>query len=173
MIQQELEVRGSPKNGDGVMTAPTLDVVHKNPASVAGLSTQILTAMLIACHAVSTTLTTALLISGPVRAETTIDDPQRLLRAVEVAEMLGTTPGVVYEMARRGKMATSARALLAVAECDLPASRSRLSSNLAKSRHWIQARVRAMCVPARKGRENTVGSYSENRSALRQSCLAG
>ena len=84
------------------MTAPTLDAVHKNPASVAGLSTQILTAMLMACNAVSTTLTTALLTSVPVRAETTIDDPQRLLKANEVAEMLGTTPGVVYEMSRRG-----------------------------------------------------------------------
>ena len=86
------------------MTAPTLDAVHKNPASVAGLSTQILTAMLMACNAVSTTLTTALLTSAPVRAETTIDDPQRLLRAAEVAEMLGTTTAVVYEMARRGKI---------------------------------------------------------------------
>ena len=87
-----------------MMTAPTLDAVHKNPASVTGLSTQILTAMLMACNAVSTTLMTALLTSGPVRAETTIDDPQRLLRAAEVAEMLGTTTGVVYEMARRGKI---------------------------------------------------------------------
>ena len=84
-------------------TAPTLDAVHKNPASVTGLPTQILTAMLMACNAVSTTLT-ALLTSGPFRVETTIDDPQRLLRAAEVAEMLGTTPGVVYEMARRGKI---------------------------------------------------------------------
>ena len=87
-----------------MMTAPTLDTVHKNPASVTGLSTQILTAMLMACTAVSTTLMTALLTSGSVRAETTIDDPQRLLRAAEVAEMLGTTTGVVYEMARRGKI---------------------------------------------------------------------
>ena len=31
-----------------MMTAPTLDAVHKNPASVAGLSTQILAAMLMA-----------------------------------------------------------------------------------------------------------------------------
>ena len=84
------------------MTAPTLDAVHKNPASVAGLSTQILTVMLMACNAVSTTLATALLTSAPVRAETTIDDPQRLLKADEVAEILGTTPGVVYEMIRRG-----------------------------------------------------------------------
>jgi excisionase family DNA binding protein len=84
------------------MTAPTLDAVHKNPASVAGLPQQILTALLIACNAVSTTLTTALLTSAPVRPETTIDDPQRLLKADEVAEMLGTTPGVVYEMSRRG-----------------------------------------------------------------------
>lgn len=84
------------------MTAPTLDAVHKNPASVAGLSTQILTAMLMACNAVSTTLTTALLTSAQVHAETTIDDPQRLLKADEVAEILGTTPGVVYEMSRRG-----------------------------------------------------------------------
>ena len=30
------------------------------------------------------------------------DDPQRLLKAAEVAAMLGTTAGVVYEMARRG-----------------------------------------------------------------------
>jgi excisionase family DNA binding protein len=60
--------------------------------------------MLMACNAVSTTLMTALLTSGSVRAETTIDDPQRLLRAAEVAEMLGTTTGVVYEMARRGKI---------------------------------------------------------------------
>jgi excisionase family DNA binding protein len=87
-----------------MMAAPTLDAIHKNPASVTGLSTQILTAMLMACNAVSTTLMTALLTSGPVRVETTIDDPRRLLRAVEVAEMLGTTPGVVYEMARRGKI---------------------------------------------------------------------
>jgi excisionase family DNA binding protein len=87
-----------------MMTAPTLDAVHKNPATVTGLSTQILTAMLMACNAVSTTLMTALLTSGSVRAETTIDDPQRLLRAAEVAEMLGTTTGVVYEMARRGKI---------------------------------------------------------------------
>jgi excisionase family DNA binding protein len=87
-----------------MMAAPTLDAIHKNPASVTGLSTQILTAMLTACNAVSTTLMTALLTSGPVRVETTIDDPRRLLRAVEVAEMLGTTPGVVYEMARRGKI---------------------------------------------------------------------
>jgi excisionase family DNA binding protein len=87
-----------------MMTAPTLDAVHKNPASVAGLSIQMLTAMLMACNAVSTTLFTALLTSGPVRAETTIDDPQPLLRAAQVAEMLGTTPGVVYEMARRGKI---------------------------------------------------------------------
>jgi excisionase family DNA binding protein len=86
------------------MTPPTLDAIHKNPASVAGLPTQILTAMLIACNAVSTTLTNALLTSGPVRVETTTDDPPRLLRAAEVAEMLGTTPGVVYEMARRGKI---------------------------------------------------------------------
>jgi predicted DNA-binding transcriptional regulator AlpA len=57
---------------------------------------------LIACNTVSTTLTTALLTSVPVRAETTIDDPQRLLKANEVAEMLGTAPGVVYEMSRRG-----------------------------------------------------------------------
>jgi excisionase family DNA binding protein len=87
-----------------MMTAPTLDALHKNPASVAGLSTQILTAMLMACNAVSMTLMTALLASGPVRAETTLGDSQRLLRAAEVAEMLGTTPGVVYEMARRGKI---------------------------------------------------------------------
>ena len=86
------------------MTGPTLDAVHKNPASVAGLSTQILTAMLMACNAVSTALTTALLTSAPLHAEPTIDDPQRLLRAPEVAEMLGTTTGVVYEMARRGKI---------------------------------------------------------------------
>ena len=86
------------------MTPPTLDAIHKNPASVTGLSTQILTAMLMACNAVSTTLMTALLTSGPVRAETKVDDPQRLLKAAEVAEMLGTTPGVVYEMARRGKI---------------------------------------------------------------------
>jgi excisionase family DNA binding protein len=87
-----------------MMTAPTLDAVHKNPASVAGLSPQILTAMLMACNAVSSTLATALLTSVPVRAETTIDDPQRLLKADEVAEMLRTTPGVVYEMSRRGKI---------------------------------------------------------------------
>ena len=86
------------------MTAPTLDAVHKNPASVAGLSTQILTAMLMACNAVSATLMAALLTSGPVRTETTINAPERLLRATEVAGMLGTTPGVVYEMARRGKI---------------------------------------------------------------------
>ncbi len=86
------------------MTAPTLDALYKNPASVTGLSTQVLTAMLMACSAVSTTLMTALLTSGPARAETTIDDPQRLLRAGEVAELLGTTTGVVYEMARRGKI---------------------------------------------------------------------
>ncbi len=86
------------------MTAPTLDAVHKDPASVTGLSTQILTAMLMACNAVSTTLMAALLTSGPQRTETRIDDPQRLLRAAEVAEMLGTTTGVVYEMARRGKI---------------------------------------------------------------------
>ena len=49
-----------------MMTAPTLDAVHKNPASVTGLSTQILTAMLMACNAVSTTLMTALLTSGSV-----------------------------------------------------------------------------------------------------------
>ena len=55
-----------------MMTAPTLDAVHKNPASVTGLPTQILTAMLMACNAVSTTLMTALLISGPLRDETTI-----------------------------------------------------------------------------------------------------
>jgi excisionase family DNA binding protein len=103
MIERTLEVRGS-GNGDSAMTAPTLDAVHKNPASIAGLSTQILTAMLMACNAVSTTLMTALLTSGPARAETTIDDPQRLLRAAQVAEMLGTTAGVVYEMARRGKI---------------------------------------------------------------------
>ena len=82
-----------------MMTAPTLDAVYKNPASVTGLPMQILTAMLMSCNAVSTTLT-ALLTSGPFRVETTIDDPQRLLKATEVAEMLGTTPGVVYEMAR-------------------------------------------------------------------------
>ena len=87
-----------------MMTAPTLDAVHKNPASVAGLSTQILTAMLMACNAVSATLMAALVTSAPVRTETTINDPERLLRAAEVAEMLGTTPGVVYEMARRGKI---------------------------------------------------------------------
>jgi excisionase family DNA binding protein len=87
-----------------MMTFPTLDAVHKNPACVAGLSTQILTAMLMACNAVSTTLMTTLLTSGPVRAETTIDDAERLLRAAQVAEILGTTPGVVYEMARRGKI---------------------------------------------------------------------
>ena len=87
-----------------MMPAPTLDAVHKNPASVTGLPTQILTAMLMACNAVSTTLMTALLTSGSVRAETTNDDPQRLLRAAEVADMLGTTTGVVYEMARRGKI---------------------------------------------------------------------
>jgi excisionase family DNA binding protein len=87
-----------------MMTPPTLDAIHKNPASVAGLPTQILTAMLMACNAVSTTLMAALLTSGPVRVETTIDDPQHLLRAAEVAEMLGTTTGVVYEMARRGKI---------------------------------------------------------------------
>src|SRR5580704_10685466 len=75
-----------------MMTAPTLDAVHKNPASVTGLSTQILTAMLMACNTVSTTLMTALLTSGSVRAETTIDNPQRLLRAAEVAEMLGIEP---------------------------------------------------------------------------------
>ena len=71
------------------MTAPTLDAVHKNPASVAGLPQQTLTALLVACNAVSTTLTTALLTSAPVRAETTIDDPQRLLKADEVAKILG------------------------------------------------------------------------------------
>src|ERR1700693_3760637 len=87
-----------------MMTAPTLDAVQKNPASVTGLPPQILTAMLMACNAVSTTLMTALLTSGPLRVETTIDDPQRLLKAAEVAEMLGTTTGVVYEMARRGKI---------------------------------------------------------------------
>jgi excisionase family DNA binding protein len=86
------------------MIAPTLAAVHKNPASVAGLSTQILTVMLMACNAVSTTLMAALLTSESVPAETRIDDPQRLLRAAEVAEMLGTTTGVVYEMARRGKI---------------------------------------------------------------------
>jgi hypothetical protein len=75
-----------------MMTAPTIDAVHKNPASVTGLSTQILTAMLMACNTVSTTLMTALLTSGSVRAETTIDNPQRLLRAAEVAEMLGIEP---------------------------------------------------------------------------------
>src|ERR1700733_6354778 len=87
-----------------MMTAPTLDAVHKNPASVTGLSTPTLTALLMACNAVSTTLMTALLTSAPMRVENTIDDPQRLLRAAEVAEMLGTTTGVVYEMARRGKI---------------------------------------------------------------------
>jgi len=98
----KVSVSGIVRNGGGIMTAPTLDAVHKNPASVAGLSTQVLTAMLMVCNAVSTTLTTALLTSAPVPAETTIDDPQRLLKANEVAEMLGTTPGVVYEMSRRG-----------------------------------------------------------------------
>ena len=156
-----------------MMTAPTIDAVHKNPASVTGLSTQILTAMLMACNTVSTTLMTALLTSGSVRAETTIDDPQRLLRAAEVAEMLGTTTGVVYEMARRGQIGHVSTGIVGSPECVLPASRSRLSSNLAKYRHWIRARVRAMCVPARMGRKNTDGSYPENRSALRQSCLAG
>jgi excisionase family DNA binding protein len=87
-----------------MMTVPTLDAVNRNPASVAGLSTQILAAMLMACNAVSTTLMTALLTSTPARTETTIDDPQQLLRAAEVAGMLGTTTGVVYEMARRGKI---------------------------------------------------------------------
>src|SRR5208282_1513462 len=46
-----------------------------------------------------------------------------------------------------GRLATSVQVLLAVAECDLRGSRSRLSSNPAKNWHWIQARVRAMCVP--------------------------
>jgi excisionase family DNA binding protein len=86
------------------MTPPTLDAIHKNPASVIGLSTQIVTAMLMACNAVSTTLMTALLTSAPARVETPTDDPQRLLKAGEVAEMLGTTASVVYEMARRGKI---------------------------------------------------------------------
>jgi len=86
------------------MSAPTLDAVHNNPASVAGLAPQTLTTLLATCNAVSTTLTTALLTSAPVHVETTIDDPLRLLKADEVAEMLGTTAGVVYEMARRGKI---------------------------------------------------------------------
>lgn len=104
MTERKFEVRGVVSNGDGMMTAPTLDAVHKNPASVAGLPTQVLTAMLMACNAVSTTLMNALLTSEPVRTEPTIDDPQRLLRAAEVADLLGTTAGVVYEMARRGKI---------------------------------------------------------------------
>src|SRR5258708_4464443 len=104
MIQRKFEARGRQGNGDRMMTAPTLDAVHRNPASVTRLSTQILTAMLMACNPFSTALMTALLTSGAERAETTIDDPQRLLRAAEVAEMLGTTTGVVYEMARRGKI---------------------------------------------------------------------
>jgi len=48
--------------------------------------------MLMACNAVSTALTTALLTSALIRAETTIDDPQRLLKADEVAEMLAPRP---------------------------------------------------------------------------------
>jgi excisionase family DNA binding protein len=156
-----------------MMTAPTLDTVHKNPASVSGLSTQILTAMLMACTAVSTTLMTALLTSGSVRAETTIDDPQRLLRAAEVAEMLGTTTGVVYEMTRRGKIGHVGTGI--VGGRGVRFTRQQVAAFI-KSREispLIRARVRAMCVPARMGRKNTDGSYPENRSALRQSCLAG
>jgi excisionase family DNA binding protein len=102
VAEGKFEFQGAFRNSDGIMTVPTLDAVHKNPASVAGLPREILTALLLACNAVSTTLTTALLTSTPVRTETTIDDPHRLLKADEVAEMLGTTPGVVYEMSRRG-----------------------------------------------------------------------
>jgi excisionase family DNA binding protein len=155
------------------MTAPTLDAVHKNPASVTGLSTQILTAMLMACNAVSTTLAAALLTSRPVLVETTIDDPQRLVRAVEVAEMLGTTTGVVYEMARRGKIGHISTGIVGSRGVRFTRQRVAAFIKSRESRHWIRARVRAMCVPARMGRKNTDGSYPENRSALRQSCLAG
>ena len=84
-----------------------------------------------------------------------------------------TTTGVVYEMTRRGKIGHVGTGI--VGGRGVRFTRQQVAAFI-KSREispLIRARVRAMCVPARMGRKNTDGSYPENRSALRQSCLAG
>ncbi|MGC2763365.1 MAG: helix-turn-helix domain-containing protein [Candidatus Binatus sp.] len=93
---------GSSRSGRAAFAVqiPALDLILNHPAVLAGLTKNVLVARTADAGAVHAALRAAVaMASVPVVA-----DDLQLLDANDVAKMMGLTKGVVYEMARRGKI---------------------------------------------------------------------
>jgi len=73
-----------------------------DPATATEVSRDQIPDILIRLSALQAALVARLAAHPVYRPKDATDDPHRLLKAAEVARLVATTPGVVYEMARRG-----------------------------------------------------------------------
>ncbi len=91
-----------PGSGRAVSAAetPFLDSILNDPAVLAGLTKDVL----LARAADAGVVHAALLAAAAVASVPVVADDLQLLVADDVAKMMGLTKGVVYEMARRGKI---------------------------------------------------------------------
>jgi excisionase family DNA binding protein len=89
------------QTAESALKIPSLDLILNDPAVLAGLTKEVLVARAADAGAVHAALRAATALSAN---SAVVADDLQLLNADDVAKIMGLTKGVVYEMARRGKI---------------------------------------------------------------------